>query len=167
MHKNTKRKNKDKEIIIEEDAPVSSRLIAFLIDIIIIYVIILSSFKSALSTLGSISIFQAINNQFILQIYTKIAVPIFTLIVAYYFMFDFLIQTTPGKSVMNILLIDKDNKKPNAWKCLVRDMLFYPSLIFLIWWVFDLYYLFKNKTRLTDKLLGLRTVQVLKTKTQV
>ncbi len=144
----------------ERETGLSSRILAFIIDTIVIDVIIISAFSERLEIISIGGIRTAITNPFMIKIYMS-TIPLFILIVAYFFLFEYLIQTTPGKFLLGIIVKDKNGKAPNAWKCFLKNMLYYPNLLFLIWWVIDIYYLVRHKERLTEKLLNLKTVQVI------
>ena len=44
------------------------------------------------------------------------------------------------------------------WQCLIKNMILFPILPFVVFWFFDLYFLFRTKKRLIEKFLGLETV---------
>lgn len=151
-----------KKKVFEKPALISSRILAFIIDLIIIDIIILSSFHEQLIFFSKLSLNSvANNNPFILTAYVKL-LPLFLLIITYFFLFEYLVQTTPGKFLLGIIIEDENGKEPSMIKCLIKNILYFPSWLFMIWWVVDLYYLFKNKIRLTEKLLRMKTVQIIK-----
>ncbi len=151
-----------KKKVFEKPALISSRILAFIIDLIIIDVIILSSFHEQLIFFSKISLNNiANNNPFILTAYVKL-LPLFLLIITYFFLFEYLVQTTPGKFLLGIIVEDENGKEPSMIKCLIKNILYFPSWLFIVWWLIDLYYLFKNKIRLTEKILRMKTVQIIK-----
>ncbi len=151
-----------KKRVFERPALISSRILAFIMDLIIIDVIILSSFHKQLIFFSKVSLNSITNNNpFLLTAYVKL-IPLFLLIITYFFLFEYLVQTTPGKFMLGIIVEDESGKEPSMIKCLIKNILYFPSWLFIIWWVIDLYYLFKNKIRLTEKLLRMKTVQIIK-----
>jgi uncharacterized RDD family membrane protein YckC len=89
-------------------------------------------------------------------------IPVFLLISSYFVIFEFILQQTPGKIITGIYVesLRTNDKKPSLLQCILKNIVLFPALPFVILWVFDLIFLFsKERTRLTEKILGLRTVE--------
>ena len=158
-------------------APPITRVLASLIDFFIINMIIIGPFRknlSVISHMNSMNSVSRVSSELILEprVYAS-AIAIFLLIIAYFTLFEFLTQSTPGKLLFNLFVVrvrDKANskgvgrnkkeifEKPMFWQCLIKNMILFPILPFVVFWFFDLYFLFKTKKRLIEKFLGLETV---------
>lgn len=136
-----------KTITIEKkQTSMTKRLIAYLIDVIIINLIIIMPFNKNLESLSMYNddFFAAVNffmnnPDKILQV-TLISITIMILSVAYWTILEFKLRQSIGKMIMNIKVVSK-KKNFTIWQCIVRNISKPVSLVFL----FDVLYLLFNR----------------------
>lgn len=149
-------------------APASliKRFASYFIDLIIINFIILIPFKKVLSKIipqnsSYIEVYHFIeNNPEISSIFLALSLLIGILAVLYFTYFEYYLQQTPGKMLMNIYIIP-ENRKLSFWNYLVSNLTFLPFFPFILLWIIDPVYMFispKNQ-RFMEKLTKILVVQ--------
>ncbi|MGB9748669.1 MAG: RDD family protein [Candidatus Woesearchaeota archaeon] len=139
-----------------------TRILASVIDFLIINATIFSPFRRIFDAVQKMNI--SIYNydlEISFMLYSYI-IPVFLLIISYFVIFEFILQQTPGKIITGIYVesLRTKDKKPNLLQCLLKNIVLFPALPFVVLWIFDFVFLFgKERTRLTEKILGLRTVE--------
>lgn len=149
------------------NASLVKRAIAFIVDIFIVNLIIISPFKSILSSLIPSASFSGLQDYFIQNpditsaIYF-ITIIITMLVILYFALFEYKLNQTPGKIMMN-LQVHSLAKDLRFWQCLVRSLFLIPFFPFMLLWVIDPIYTFFNKDnqRLTEKLSKTKVVETL------
>ena len=152
---------KKKEITVEAN-PIT-RILSSIIDLLIINLIVLGPFKSVLTEFQKINTENLVQNNILSPILYNLFFTMFMLVVAYFTIFEFIIQQTPGKILTGVYVesLKTKDKKPKFYQCLLKNIILIPILPFVVWWFIDIYYMFKSKSksRLTELLLGMRTVE--------
>jgi len=139
-----------------------TRILASIVDLIIINVIILSPFKKIFNAFQKMNI--SVYNYDLetsIMLYSYVF-PVFLLIISYFIIFEFVLQQTPGKMITGVYVesLRTKDKKPTLMQCILKNIVLFPIMPFVILWIFDFIFLFhKDKTRLTEKVLGLRSVE--------
>ncbi len=148
----------EREITIKEASPLT-RFLAFLIDLLIIDVIVISPFRRNFSVIESIrSASQLSSSAFAPEVYSSI-ITASLLIITYFVIFEFFFQQTPGKMLTGLFVETNKGKELSLTQCILKNIVFFPILPFVIWWFIDIYFIFKTKQRLTERLLRIRTME--------
>jgi len=133
------------------------RFIAYLIDMIIINVIVVSSFRGLLKNIvkdkSSFVILDMFNYQNKELLLVSGIIALFTLI--YWSVLEFKINQTIGKIIMNIKVVS-DNKKSKYWQYLVRNL----SKPFILILILDvLYMLISRDKRFFEKISNTKVIK--------
>lgn len=160
-------KKLEKENTFIGPASLGKRILAFIIDIVIILLIISLTFSSITKKIFpqnySISeIFSMANSDSSLgTILTLISLSMFIITFLYFYLLEKKLKQTIGKIMLNIY-ITSGNKELKSWQVLVRNLYFLPisPLIFLLGVVDVLFLVFnKNGQRLLEILSKTRVVE--------
>jgi uncharacterized RDD family membrane protein YckC len=147
------------------NASLLKRGIAFIVDLFIVNLVIMSPFKSLLSRIiPSISLSEVqeylIQNQGIASTIYFVTIVITLLVVLYFAVLEYKINQTIGKMMMNIQ-IQSLTKELRFWQCLVRSLFLIPFFPFILLWIIDPIYLLFNKDnqRLTEKFSKTKVIE--------
>lgn len=157
-----------KEMVIT--APIGKRIIALLLDILIIFFFIASPFsrlfQNMLPTKESFSesfsfttfFYYIQSNPAITSKINLISIFMVILALLYFVLLDYLIGQTAGKKIMNIF-VKSDTGDLTINQCLIRNLFVIPFFPFVLLWIIDPIYMFMRGQRLTERLSKTRTVQ--------
>ena len=153
--------NLPKMSVVEAQASFWKRTLAFLIDILIIYSVILSPFRAAIKSLlpepNSISeMISFLSSTDLPASLYLIAFSIFLLVYLYFVLMDFKIGQSVGKAVMKLSVKPKDLK---LWQCLVRNLELIPFFPFAVLMFLDPIFLIFKGYRLSEHLAKTATVE--------
>ncbi len=146
------------------------RLIAFVLDLLIIDVVVASPFKnklsSALPRASSISELQNIvqGSQVLIAQISLIILAISVLSLLYFSFMQMILGQTVGMMVLNIYVVKQEKKqilKPGIWQCIIRNMFVIPFFPFFVLWLTEpLFLLFsRERRRLLEVISGTMTVE--------
>jgi len=147
-------------------ASVLKRLIAFLIDLLIVNLIILFPFKRIFNSIVpkpesfSKTIDFLSNNSAYSTSITIIILMIALLSILYFMIFEKKLQQSPGKMLFN-LYIKSQTKDLKYWQLFVRSMFLIPLFPFVLLWFIDPIVMFFNKDsqRLSEILSKTKVVE--------
>lgn len=142
------------------------RILAFVIDLLVIDLIIISPFRSIFEKLLSSELsFTTARAYFelnpeLLNKLTGIIVIISILVISYFSVLQFKIRQTLGMMIFNLWIYTED-KQLSLWKCLISNISFIPIFPFIILWIIDPIFLgfSVSKQRLMQKLTGIYIVE--------
>ena len=150
-------------------APASllKRLLAFVIDLIIINFIIFMPFERLLAkiipqNLSFIQTYEYIQtNPKLINILSILSIITGILIVLYFSIFEWKIQQTPGKMLMKIYIIPEHGKQLRLMNYIISNLTFIPVFPFILLWIIDPIYLITSKKnqRLMEKLTRILTIE--------
>ena len=145
-------------------ASIPRRLIAFIIDIMIIDLVILTPFYKLFQRFLPPGTFteqlRFIQENPQVSIPTHLLLVIGILIVLYFSYFEYKIHQTPGKIILGLYTM-QERAKPSFWAYLLSNITFIPIFPFILLWIIDPLYMFitpKNQ-RLMEKLNRILVVQ--------
>ena len=153
--------NLPKRRVVETQASFWKRTLAFLIDIFIINVVILSPFRSVIEALlpelsSTSEIINFLSSADLPISLYLIAFSIFLLVYLYFVLMDFKIGQSVGKAVMKLSVKPKDLK---LWQCLVRNLELIPFFPFAILMFLDPIFLIFKGYRLSEHLAKTATIE--------
>ena len=129
-------------------APASllKRFVAYFIDLVIVNFIIISPFNVILEKIipsGSFSeTYQYIqNNPEVSSIIFFLSVVIGILIVAYFTVFEYLTQQTPGKMLMRQYIVKETGQQLKLRNYIISNLTFMPVFPFILLWIADPVYM--------------------------
>lgn len=156
--------NLPKKRVITGNAMIWKRIVAFVIDLIIINVIILRPFRNIFASIVPSDSFSEVYNFFLensatLDFLETVGIMITILILLYFVILEYKLKQTPGKMIMNLYVTAE--KKLKFWQCVVRSLFFIPIFPFILLWIIDPIYIFfsKDNQRLTERLSKTRVVE--------
>ena len=141
------------------------RIISFFIDIILIQIIIFSPFSGVIQEkIPVISNFEdnfrfIEQNPDILYELAPVLITIFILVFAYFVIFEYFMQTTPGKIIFKLKIVNFDRKRPDLLRLIIRNLVIFPIFPFTIFWIVDPLYLIFTGERLIDKFTKIRVIE--------
>jgi len=135
-----------KRTSIEVAAPVYKRILAFIIDLIVLEFVVIYPFRKVLiSIIPDASITQTTSllqsNPGITQTIYLTMFAIGVLMIAYFTILEFKLQQTIGKMLLNIYVAGK----PTFIQCLVRNLFLMPLFPFFILWITEPLFMLLNK----------------------
>lgn len=146
-------------------ASIFKRIIAFVIDILILDLIVLAPFDFLFQKMmptGSISqqISYIQNNPGLLNSFYPIMIFMSIIIVFYFTYLDYKIKQTPGKMLLGLYIIP-EKKNRTFWNYLLSNITFVVARLFIIVWIIDFFYMISSpkNQRLTQKLNKILIVQ--------
>jgi len=152
------------------NAPVLKRILAFIIDILIVNMIVLFPFRGIFNKImpqgDSFSeTFQLLNSQAYSQALSIIMFAVSFMTIIYFMLFEKKLQQTPGKIIMN-LYIETAKKDLKYWQLFLRSMFLIPIFPFILLWVIDPIVIFftKENQRLSEIISNTKTVEKYKLK---
>jgi hypothetical protein len=155
--------------IVEIPARAWKRMLAFIVDLLIINTVILYPFKKYFKNIVPITRYQeaveyVLTNPSVTNTLTTIAVMVSVIIVLYFSLSGFKTGTTIGKLLFRIrtksLL-----KETKYWQYLVASLTFIPFMPFVILWVVDPLHMMltEKKQRFMERLARLETIEEVET----
>ncbi len=165
------RLNLPKQKVFTGPALVWKRMLAFLIDIIILEFIVFSPFSSLMQQIFGGGKFSLSKYSYIAgspeKMQAMILIALFATLLAliYFSVIEYKLNQTPGKIIMGIYIISS-SRDLRYWQCLVRSLFIIPIFPFILLWVIDpIYALFNkdnqrlfellSKTKVVERFIGL------------
>jgi hypothetical protein len=148
--------NLPKQHIYFGPASILRRLLAFILDLLVIDMIIAEPFKKLLSSwipeMTGFSQFQTLvqsSESFIAQISSTILV-ISILALLYFSVMQSILSQTVGMMILNIFVIRQEKKinKPTLWQCIVRNVFVFPFFPFFVLWLTEPLFLVFSRQRM-------------------
>jgi len=148
---------------IEETPSFFKRSLAFLLDFAILSMTILAPVTTLLEKVAPTADFKTsyalfVENQTISTIITWTMIFVFTLIMLYFTILEYLVGQTAGKRLMNLEVVDINNQRPTLVQCILRNLVFLPVFPFIVFWIIDPLYLLFAKQTLSEQLTKTRTI---------
>ena len=148
---------------IQETPSFFKRSLAFLIDFGFISMTILAPVTTLLEKVVPTTDFQTsyalfVKSQTTVSIITWTMIFVFTLIMLYFTILEYLIGQTAGKRLMNLEVVDMNNQPPSLVQCILRNLVFLPVFPFIVFWIIDPFYLLFTKQTLSEQLTKTRTI---------
>lgn len=161
-----KRLNLPKEMTFAGPALVWKRVIAFMIDMLIINLVVLFPFKGLFEEMlpKDYSFSEAYkllsSSTDYAGFLTSASFMMSILIIMYFYMMERKMSQTIGKMLMKIY-VESGNKEIRAWQLLARNIIFIPIFPFVLLWVLDPLFMFFTKTnqRLSEILSNTKVVE--------
>ncbi len=148
---------------IQEAPSFFKRSLAFLIDFGVMSMTILAPVTTLLERVVPTTDFQTsyalfVESQTTISIITWTMIFVFTLIMLYFTILEYLIGQTAGKRLMNLEVVDMNNQPPSLVQCILRNLVFLPVFPFIVFWIIDPFYLLFTKQTLSEQLTKTRTI---------
>lgn len=148
---------------IEETPSFFKRSLAFLLDFAILSVTILAPITTLLEKITPTTDFHTtyalfVENNKMSTIITWTMIFVFTLIMTYFILLEYLIGQTAGKRIMKLEVVNITNQTPTLMQCILRNLVLLPVFPFIIFWVIDPLYLLFTKQALSEQLTKTRTI---------
>ncbi|MCX8147370.1 MAG: RDD family protein [Candidatus Woesearchaeota archaeon] len=168
-----------KQKILISPANSLKRALAFVLDLIIIDFTLFFPFRRLfqkmfpnISSMDFSSIMNTINDPSINSFLIAVSLSMGALVILYFALFEYMLQQTPGKTIMNIFVInvsrEKDGKEAKIvkerlklWQCILRNVFLLPIFPFFVLWIADITYIFfnRNRQRLLEAISKTMTVE--------
>ncbi|MGM5484249.1 MAG: RDD family protein [Nanobdellota archaeon] len=138
------------------------RAIAFIIDFIIVDFVVLSAFQPIIrNTVGEGSISELTETLrsspgLVNQLSTMMFIASL-LIVLYFTILEWKFSQTPGQRLMSLRVMAEG---PRFWQYLLSNVFIFPFFPFILLWLIDPIYMVMTGRRLSERIAGLRMVQV-------
>lgn len=149
--------------VVESGAQLWKRILAFLIDLIVLDFIVIGPFKKYFSIpsggYSAASDFISSNSEVARTL--TLAMAIVAVLALFYFSFlESRVGQTLGKYLFRIYVRSGD-RPPSFWRCLVSNMTLIPFFPFMILWIIDPIHMFfsKGNQRLMEKFTKITVVQ--------
>lgn len=143
--------NLPKKEIYVRDATFSRRLLAFLADILILDLVVFSTFASLFHTEWSM----LWNGDFVVTQAMYAAIMVMALLaLAYFTLFEYLLGQTPGMMLLGLYGINI-----TLWRAFVRNSFFVPLFPFPLLLLFEPIYLLVKKQRFLEMISNTRTIE--------
>ena len=150
--------NLPKERKMQANAPSWKRALSFMIDFFIIQFIILGPFTGVIQSkipmtqdfTQNYSLLES-NPNLISDLIPMFAV-LFLLVFAYFVLFEYKMNQSPGKMLFKLKLITKKKEKITFLRIVLRNLAAFPVFPFSLLWIIDPMYLIFTGQRLSDKL---------------
>lgn len=150
------------------NASLVKRIIAFIVDILILNIFVLGPFRKIfINVIPSNNFREAydflINNRLETNAIQLSVVFIAILFILYFSVLELKTKQTVGKIIMNIY-VESKKKELRYWQCIVRSLFLLPFFPFILLWIIDPVYLFFNKDnqRLTEYLSRTKVIEKFK-----
>lgn len=145
-------------------AQIWKRILAFLIDLLIIDFFIFGPFKKIIKSLvpaeAGLSAYSYLaSNPEISNILVAVSISSGILAMLYFAVLEWKLNQTVGKILLK-LYVESDFKKLKFWQCLVRSMFVIPVFPFILLWIVDPIYLFWKNIRFSEAISKTKTIQV-------
>ena len=139
------------------------RILAFLLDLFLLFFVILSPFGSFLS--GFLPKDASAAEAFYLsphgQIFIGLMFVLGLFVMAYFVLMEWLLGTTMGKLLLGLRVVSA-HERLTLWQCIVRSMFAIPAFPFIILWLVDplMMLLYSSGQRLSEILSQTQTIYV-------
>ena len=159
--------NLPRKRVMEIPATLLKRIFSYVVDFFILNIIIITPFSRVLekvipADIGTGEVVEYIQANPSLQMFIiKILGLIGILALLYFTLFEYKIQTTPGKMLMKQYIKPDKGKKLTFWSYLFSNLTFIPLFPFILLWIIDPIYMFfspKNQ-RFMEKLAGINVME--------
>jgi len=147
------------------NASILKRIIAFIVDFLILDFFVLGPFRKIFANIIPSSDFKEaydflLNNTMETAALRISLVFMTILIILYFSILEYKTGQSVGKMILNIY-VNGEKKELRYWQCVVRSMFFIPFFPFVLLWIIDPVYLFfnKNHQRLTEVISKTRVVE--------
>ncbi|MBU1201419.1 MAG: RDD family protein [Nanoarchaeota archaeon] len=143
--------------VLKQDASIFKRLFAFILDILIINIVIISPFQKVFLKLinpNSSILEMAQQLQGASSLYSSIFF-IVLLSLAYFTFFEFKLLQTPGMMIFKM----KVDQELSFGKAILRNLFIIPIFPFYILWVIDPIHLLFRKRRFLEEITNTRTIE--------
>ncbi|MBW3014857.1 RDD family protein [Candidatus Woesearchaeota archaeon] len=161
MKKGVKKLKLAKDAVI---APNWKRILAFIIDYLIIDLVVLAPFKLHIERLVPTgSPWTATPSPVVASEMIFIAGIVLVLIMAYFTFLEFFLKQTPGKMLFNLYVVSEVKKELGFWRILLSNFTFFPliPIVAVLWIVDPLTMLFSAKhQRMLEKLTKIMVVEM-------
>jgi uncharacterized RDD family membrane protein YckC len=155
--------NLPKKRKIINNASLFKRILAFIVDILIINFVVILPFRGAFNSLIKTSSFSEAysflqNNP---EIATRMYIIMFfitLLTLVYFIVLEYKVKQTVGKMLLKIYIVS-DEKQLSVLQCIVRNIFLIPFFPFFLLWVIDPLYLLFAKRRFSEVISKTRTVE--------
>ncbi len=145
--------------LITAPASVFRRMLAFLIDILIVELVLVMPFKSIIDKVLPSTTDYAVAMEMIqssaakFNILVSVMIMVSILMILYFSILEYKIGQTIGKIIMNIH-VEPEKKSFKFWQVLVSNLTFIPIFPFILLWIIDpIYMLISQKNqRLMEKI---------------
>ncbi len=137
-----------KQRVYVKNAGFIKRLLAFAADILLLDIVVFSSFQALLT-----GVTVDFSTQLSPHLYA-IAVVLSLITMTYFILFEYLLGQTPGKMLLGIKV-----ENATLWRAFVRNLHFIPVFPFPLLWILEPAYLLWRKSRLLEVLTKTRTVE--------
>jgi len=140
------------------------RMVAFIIDLLVIDIVLAFPFRKIILRLSPDVGFKEtysllMNNPEFAKTLTIVSIFISILALLYFSITEYKVKQTVGKILMNIYVVSTE-KKMRYWQCVVRNLFLFPVFPFFLLWVIDPVFLLFNKNgqRLSEVISKTRVV---------
>ncbi|MEK6867566.1 MAG: RDD family protein [Nanoarchaeota archaeon] len=146
-----------------EQPSLVKRFLAFLLDFSLLSITVFAPLAAVLEKLAPSANFSATyaaftGNESTGAVITIIMVFVFTLVMLYFVLLEYLLGQTAGMLFIGLKVEGNEGKIPTFWQCFVRNLVFLPLFPFIVFWIVDPLYLVFTKQRLSEQLSKTRTV---------
>lgn len=135
-------------------ASIWKRVLAFIIDLLVLDLIVIAPFRSLIektlslgegATYSELMQYIAANPEVTAK-FTSVMVIITVIALLYFTILETKIRQTLGKALMGIYLISEtEDKQITFWRCLLSNLTFIPFFPFIILWVVDPFYMLTSQ----------------------
>ncbi len=140
----------EKGRFMQVNAPIFRRILAFIVDLIIINLFIVSPYRSLFekilpteSFMETFDLLQKMEGN-LGSIYIIIMLVIIS-ILCYFIILEKILGQTLGKRLMDIYVVDIEGRKLSIWQLFARSMFLIPVLPFMLLWIVDPVFTLFNK----------------------
>lgn len=146
-------------------APLWRRLVAFIIDLLIMNLVIFSAFSSIFEPLASQSFREALRQETVSPVISVTLLVIGLLALCYMAFFEYMIGQTPGQIITRIEVISTnphatENKEKTIplSKAFLRNIFIIPAFPFILLWIVELVHYLFYKHRFLERITATTTV---------
>ncbi len=139
------------------DAPISKRVLAFLVDLLLIEVLIVSPFAPVFPRMDESAVRLALSGGGLPMTPLLYVVLLCVLVLAwlYFSLFQYVFAQTPGMMLLRITL----EGGQSFGRCLVRNLFVFPIFPFFLLWIIEPLYLLLRRRTWLEQLTGARVVE--------
>ena len=146
------------------------RILAFVLDLLILDFFVLSFFRGIMEQLnlgagGLAATYHMLDkNPAQAQALVMLFMLLVLLVFVYFVLLQYLTGQTIGGMLFNIQVVSQEGKKfgkAGFWQCVLRNLFFIPAIPFIFLWVIDPLYLFftKKGQRLTERISKTKVIE--------
>lgn len=162
------RLNLPRQRTFEGPAAIWKRVVAFLIDLLVIDFALFWPFEGIVrkampmdySSIKSIQEFFSASSQ-AAESLTALTVLMGIIMVLYFVLMEYKLGQTIGKMLLNIRIVSESKEGLRIWQCLLRSIIWLPTFPFIVFWIVDPAYALLNQKnqRLLELVSKTRTVE--------